>query len=114
MKILFFLFLKNVFAWQASFFVDAGATSIPATFDLTSSSLVLSSLRFPRVLTICNETSSRVCVNNQTSSGSAPSLITHRVPAGQCLSTAWRFGARVFISGCGTTISSGVVHGYVD
>ena len=112
--VLVFLGCLNASAWQRHFFVDASSSNIPATFTTGSSSRVMTDLVGPIVLTMCNETAARLCVNHQTYDGSTPSAINFRIPAGQCLSTGVRYAPVVFISGCGSIVAAGFVHGFSD
>ncbi len=103
------------YGWQQHFYIAAASTNVPAAFSTAAGSRVMTGLVTPRVITICNETATRICMNNQTYDGTTPtSDVTHRIPAGQCMSTASRFAPVVFISGCGSIISSGFVHGFAD
>ena len=108
------VFCVQSFAWQGYFEVDASATNIPAAFTTGAASRVFTLLVEPQVLTVCNSTGSRICLNNQTYDSSTPSARTHSVLAGQCFSTGARYAPTVFIDGCGTLIAAGTVLGWAD
>jgi hypothetical protein len=111
----FVAFIQSVNAWQASFKVDAATNNIPTSFSTAAGSQVLTGLTFPTELCIVNETAGRIGINNQTSSGSAPTGTSHYLPANSFACFDKRFARRVFVrSDTGSAISSGVIYGWVD
>jgi len=101
-------------AYQATFYVNAASTNIPATFDTSAQSRVLTQLVGPVNYTVCNYTPTLVAMNNQTYDSSTPSVVTHRIPPGICVGIGFRGAPNLFFSGEGSVINSGILHGWVD
>lgn len=97
--------------------IDSSSTNIPSGFSTAAGSLVLTGIARADVLTIINETQSRIAVNYTTAStSSAPTLVDAYVPAAAASSFAGlaldscQIASNIYIkSDTGSAISSGVV-----